>query len=126
MPLRHPRKANFSRLLSVSSLRLSTPESITPLERPAPYLLLISFSSIQFNRLMLLLLSALVNAFRVFFLFFFGNHDMTEAWRHNSLIYVGIVFCLLTICELCGILSVYVIGKNRYSFYEDQSSEYDL
>ena len=50
LPLRHPRVADFSRLLSVNSLVLSTPESITPLERLAPYLLLISFSFIQFTQ----------------------------------------------------------------------------
>ncbi len=42
---------------------IMAPESITPLERLAPYLLLISFSSIQFNTLIILLLYAKVNRF---------------------------------------------------------------
>ena len=73
LPLRHPRRADFSRLLSVSSLRLATPESITPLERPWPYLLLISFSFIQFNRSIIHLLCANVKSLFLQILIFFGR-----------------------------------------------------
>jgi len=43
-----------------------TPESITPLERQKPNLLLISFSSIQFNVLTILLLRVKVKKFIIF------------------------------------------------------------
>jgi len=43
-----------------------TPESITPLERQKPNLLLISFSFIQFNEVTILLFAVQVNIFTAF------------------------------------------------------------
>ena len=90
-----------------------TPESITPLERHLPYLLLISFSSIQFRGCILLLFFTKVNSFLFYFYVFFkfviiGNNSKQKT-----------TFRLLIYKIL---LKKHSISQNRYHPFRRQTS----